>query len=62
MIRGIGIDLVDIERFKKFYHLMLAQGVYLAPSAYEAGFLSLAHSQADLDKTIAAAALCFKAL
>ena len=52
----------DIERFKKFYHLMLAQGVYLAPSAYEAGFLSLAHSQADLDKTIAAAALCFKAL
>ncbi|MCE2596485.1 glutamate-1-semialdehyde 2,1-aminomutase [Motilimonas cestriensis] len=52
----------DIERFKKFYHLMLEQGVYLAPSAYEAGFLSLAHSQKDLDKTIAAAAHCFKAL
>ncbi|MDO6525728.1 glutamate-1-semialdehyde 2,1-aminomutase [Motilimonas sp. 1_MG-2023] len=52
----------DIERFKTFYHLMLEQGVYLAPSAYEAGFLSLAHSQEDLDKTIAAAAHCFKAL
>ncbi|MCE2570978.1 glutamate-1-semialdehyde 2,1-aminomutase [Motilimonas eburnea] len=52
----------DIERFKRFYHLMLEQGVYLAPSAFEAGFLSLAHSKEDLDKTIAAAALCFKAL
>lgn len=52
----------DIERFKRFYHLMLVQGVYLAPSAYEAGFLSMAHSQEDLDKTIAAAATCFKQL
>ncbi|RJG42084.1 glutamate-1-semialdehyde 2,1-aminomutase [Motilimonas pumila] len=52
----------DIERFKRFYHLMLEQGVYLAPSAYEAGFLSTAHSQQDLDKTIAAAAHCFKQL
>ncbi|MBW8191095.1 glutamate-1-semialdehyde 2,1-aminomutase [Neiella marina] len=52
----------DIERFKKFFHLMLEQGVYLAPSAYEAGFVSFAHTQQQLDDTIAAAAQAFKAL
>ncbi|MBD1390112.1 glutamate-1-semialdehyde 2,1-aminomutase [Neiella sp. HB171785] len=52
----------DIVRFKKFFHLMLDEGVYLAPSAYEAGFVSYAHSQQDLDKTIAAAAKAFAAL
>ncbi len=45
----------DIAAFKQFFHLMLQQGVYLAPSAYEAGFLSLAHSEDDLAATIAAA-------
>ena len=45
----------DIAAFKQFFHLMLQQGVYLAPSAYEAGFLSLAHSEEDLAATIAAA-------
>lgn len=49
----------DIERFKTFFHLMLKQGVYLAPSAYEAGFISMAHTQTDLDKTIAAAEQAF---
>ena len=45
----------DTVRFKKFYHLMLAQGIYFAPSPYEAGFISSAHSNFDIDKTIAAA-------
>ncbi len=49
----------DIEAFKGFFHLMLEQGVYLAPSAYEAGFLSIAHSDDDLAFTIAAAKKAF---
>jgi len=52
----------DIEAFKRFFHLMLEKGVYLAPSAYEAGFVSLAHSQEDLAYTLQAAAECFAAL
>ncbi len=44
----------DIERFKAFFHGMLAEGVYLAPSAFEAGFLSAAHSEEDIKATIAA--------
>lgn len=42
----------DVERFKVYFHFMLENGVYLAPSAYEAGFVSIAHSDADIDKTI----------
>jgi glutamate-1-semialdehyde 2,1-aminomutase len=49
----------DVERFKKFYHGMLAEGVYLAPSAFEAGFVSSAHSDADISATIAAATRVF---
>ncbi len=45
----------DRERFKKYFHGMLAEGVYLAPSAFEAAFLSAAHTDADIDATIAAA-------
>jgi glutamate-1-semialdehyde 2,1-aminomutase len=52
----------DLEAFKKFFHLMLDEGVYLAPSAYEAGFVSAAHSEADLDNTIAAAERAFAKL
>jgi glutamate-1-semialdehyde 2,1-aminomutase len=48
--------------FKRFFHAMLAQGVYLAPSAFEAGFVSAAHSDDDLEKTLAAAATVFKHL
>ncbi len=47
------VQACDGEKFKRFFHLCLEQGVYLAPSAFEAGFVSAAHSQADLDKTIA---------
>jgi glutamate-1-semialdehyde 2,1-aminomutase len=45
----------DRERFKQYFHGMLAEGVYLAPSAFEAAFLSAAHTEADIDSTIAAA-------
>ncbi|HBN88481.1 MULTISPECIES: glutamate-1-semialdehyde 2,1-aminomutase [Rheinheimera] len=52
----------NIDAFKRFFHLMLDQGVYLAPSAYEAGFLSLAHSAEDLAYTLQAAEQSFKQL
>ncbi|ASF46477.1 glutamate-1-semialdehyde 2,1-aminomutase [Methylovulum psychrotolerans] len=52
----------DQERFKRFFHAMLAEGVYLAPSAFEAGFVSIAHTDADIDSTIAKAAAIFKQL
>ncbi|WP_457552471.1 glutamate-1-semialdehyde 2,1-aminomutase [Desulfobacula sp.] len=45
----------DLERFAKFYRSMLEQGIYLAPSQFEACFVSLAHSDEDIDQTIAAA-------
>ncbi len=45
----------DIERFKRFYHGMLREGVYLAPSAFEAGFVSAAHSETEIEATLAAA-------
>lgn len=45
----------NIERFQKFYHGMLEQGIYLAPSAYEAGFVSTMHSDEDIQATIDAA-------
>jgi len=45
----------DMERFKAFYHGMLEEGVYLAPSAYEAGFVSSQHTDEDINNTIAAA-------
>ena len=49
------VTACNMEQFRKFYHGMLAEGVYLAPSAYETGFMSMAHSQLQLDKTISAA-------
>ncbi|OYY57588.1 MAG: glutamate-1-semialdehyde-2,1-aminomutase [Polynucleobacter sp. 24-46-87] len=52
----------NIEAFKKFFHLMLDQGVYLAPSAYEAGFTSIAHDNAVVDEIITAARSAFKKL
>ncbi|HET8706100.1 MAG TPA: glutamate-1-semialdehyde 2,1-aminomutase [Pseudomonadales bacterium] len=52
----------DVERFKRFFHLMLDQGVYLAPSAFEAGFVSSAHSDADIDATVARAQRVFAQL
>jgi glutamate-1-semialdehyde 2,1-aminomutase len=52
----------DVERFKHFFHGMLDEGIYLAPSAYEAGFMSAAHSAADIDATVAAASRVFAGL
>ena len=52
----------DKEAFNRFFHLMLHEGVYLAPSAFEAGFVSAAHSDEDIDATIDAAAKCFARL
>ena len=54
------VQSTDIKRFKKFFALMLEQGIYLAPSAYEAMFVSLAHSKADIEKTIEAAKKSFQ--
>ncbi|BDX20914.1 glutamate-1-semialdehyde 2,1-aminomutase [Polynucleobacter sp. TUM22923] len=56
------VTKTDIEAFKKFFHLMLDEGVYLAPSAYEAGFTSITHDNAILDEIIAAARKSFKSL
>ena len=49
----------DREAFNRFFHAMLERGVYLAPSAYEAGFVSAAHTPADLEATFAAARASF---
>jgi glutamate-1-semialdehyde 2,1-aminomutase len=50
----------DRARFNRFFHAMLGQGVYLAPSAYEAGFVSAAHGDAEIEATIAAARAAFQ--
>jgi glutamate-1-semialdehyde 2,1-aminomutase len=52
----------DRDRFKKYFHGMLNEGVYIAPSQFETGFISAAHSQADIEKTIQAAAKVLKDL
>jgi len=49
----------DVERFKRFFHAMLDEGVYLAPSAFEAGFVSAAHGPAEIEATVAAARRAF---
>ncbi|MEY2839737.1 MAG: glutamate-semialdehyde--aminomutase [Pseudomonadota bacterium] len=50
------------DTFNRFFHLMLEQGVYLAPAMYEAGFVSAAHSESDIQRTLEAASKAFKAL
>lgn len=52
----------DAERFKAFYHAMLKEGVYLAPSSYETGFVSSAHTDEDIEKTLDAAEKIFLTL
>jgi len=52
----------DQDLFKRFFHAMLEQGVYLAPSAFEAGFVSSAHTNDDLEKTLDIAETVFKRL
>ncbi len=57
-----GATACDQERFKAFFHAMLEHGVYLAPSAFEAGFVSAAHSDDDIAATIASAESAFASL
>jgi glutamate-1-semialdehyde 2,1-aminomutase len=45
----------DTTRFRRFFHHMLDHGIYLAPSQFEAGFVSSAHSEADIERTVNAA-------
>ncbi|UOA09842.1 glutamate-1-semialdehyde 2,1-aminomutase [Methylobacter sp. S3L5C] len=52
----------DQALFKRFFHAMLEAGIYLAPSAYEAGFISAAHTDEDLNKTLDSAEALFKSL
>ena len=54
-----GVMQCDRERFNRFFHEMLKRGVYLAPSAYEAGFVSAAHGNAEIDETLRAAREAF---
>jgi glutamate-1-semialdehyde 2,1-aminomutase len=52
----------DRARFANFFHAMLAGGIYFAPSQFEAGFISAAHAEADIEKTVAAAAKILRGL
>jgi glutamate-1-semialdehyde 2,1-aminomutase len=62
-IRGFAdVMACDGEAFKRFFHAMLERGVYLAPSAFEAGFLSTCHEDAEIDATVAAAREAFARL
>ena len=61
--KALDLEISNLEqRFKKFYHSMLKQGVYLAPSAFEGGFMSAAHSEQDIEDTLAAAKIAFSEL
>jgi glutamate-1-semialdehyde 2,1-aminomutase len=52
----------DVTLFSRFFHAMLAEGIYLAPSAFEAGFVSGAHGPAEIEKTVAAGDRVFASL
>ena len=56
------VAAADVERFKAFFHGMLDEGVYLAPSAFEAGFVSAAHGESEIEQTLAAARKVFGTL
>jgi glutamate-1-semialdehyde 2,1-aminomutase len=56
------VTKTNIDAFKKFFHLMLDEGVYLAPSAYEAGFTSMTHDDAVIEAIIVAADKAFQKL
>ncbi len=60
--RLVQVMACDLAGFRKFFHGMLREGIYLAPSAFEAGFVSAAHTEADIAATLEAAARAFAAL
>ena len=49
----VGVERADTEQYGRYFHAMLERGVYLAPSQFEAGFVSLAHTDEDIDRTVA---------
>jgi glutamate-1-semialdehyde 2,1-aminomutase len=49
----------EVARFNRFFHMMLSRGIYLAPSAFEAGFVSAAHGDAEITATLEAADAAF---
>ena len=55
------VQTTNVRQFKRFFSKMLAQGIYIAPSAYEAMFVSLAHTKQDIKKTLLAAKKAFAA-
>jgi glutamate-1-semialdehyde 2,1-aminomutase len=56
------VAAADVERFRTFFHGMLDEGIYLAPSAFEAGFVSAAHGDSEIEQTLAAARKVFGTL
>jgi len=60
--READVKRCDVERFKRFFHAMLKEGVYFAPSAFEVGFVSSAHSKTEIDQTLQAAEKVFARL
>jgi len=52
----------DAKRFNRFFHAMLERGVYFAPSAFEAGFVSAAHGKREIEETLAAARESLRAM
>jgi glutamate-1-semialdehyde 2,1-aminomutase len=54
------VGACDVGLFRKFFHAMLDEGVYLAPSAFEAGFISAAHGAAEIEFTLKAARIAFE--
>jgi glutamate-1-semialdehyde 2,1-aminomutase len=56
------VQQCDVPMFQQFFHQMLQQGIYLAPSAFECGFVSGAHKKQELDQTVLAASKTFAAI
>ena len=56
------VEQADTEVYGRYFHAMLERGVYLAPSQFEAGFVSLAHTEADIDRTLEIAAAALESL
>ena len=56
------VSACDGERFNTFFHGMLEEGIYLAPSSFEAGFVSSAHGEREIDKTLSAARNVFRSM
>jgi glutamate-1-semialdehyde 2,1-aminomutase len=56
------VEKADTTQYGRYFHAMLERGVYLAPSQFEAGFVSTAHTEADIDRTIEIAEAALKTL